>query len=257
MTARPSDTALIRPRDPLVALLLLTRLPLPAQPDAAFGRQARAVWAFPLAGTLVGLLAGATGALALGLGLPAPVAAALMLAAQIMVTGAMHEDGLADSADGLWGGDTAERRLAIMRDSHIGSYGVLALILSLALRGTALSALVAAGQVWTAPLAAAVLSRAMMTALMAALPHARRDGLAHGVGRPGAAPALIALLLALLVVLPVSGSGALIAALAAAVPLIGFGLLARARIGGQSGDILGAGQQIAEIAVLLALLALS
>ena len=132
--------------DAVLALVLLTRLPLPHLPKDSFARQSRAVWAFPLAGLVVGGLATVMAAAALAVWPPA-VAAGLALAVQILVTGAMHEDGLADSADGLWGGFDRSRRLEIMKDSQIGTYGVLALVLSLGLRWLTLSALLAAGMI--------------------------------------------------------------------------------------------------------------
>ena len=107
----------------------------------------------------------------------------------MITTGAMHEDGLADTVDGLWGGWTRDRRLEIMKDSHIGTYGVLALIVSAGLRWSVLAGLLTLG---AGPVVAiAVLSRASMPALMAALPNARGDGLAHKVGAPP--PAVLAL----------------------------------------------------------------
>lgn len=240
--------------DIAAALALLTRLPLPHLPAAAFADQARTAWAWPLAGLAVAAPACLLGALAIGAGLPATVSAGLVLAAQVMLSGAMHEDGLADSADGLWGGATRERRLEIMRDSRIGSYGVLALILSVGLRWAALSGLIAAGA-WGAVLAAAVLSRAGMPALMAALPRARTDGLSHGVGRPGRGAVRGAVALAVALALICTGWAALTAALGAALAVVGMGALARAKLGGQTGDILGAAQQVAEIVALLVLLA--
>ena len=110
-----------------LALGLLTRLPLPSTPDMARGAQA--AWAWPLAGLAPAALAALAMALGSALGVLPGVAAALGLAVSVMVTGAMHEDGLADTADGLWGGWTPERRLEIMKDSRIGAYGVIALIL--------------------------------------------------------------------------------------------------------------------------------
>lgn len=242
--------------DGAVALVLLTRLPLPALPSSAFDRQAQAAWAFPLAGLAVALPACLLGAAALALGLPATVAAGLVLAVQVMLTGAMHEDGLADAADGLWGGLTVERRLEIMKDSRIGSYGVLAMILATGLRWSALAALIAQG-LWGAVIAVALISRAGMPVLMAALPPARSGGLSRSVGRPSAWAAAAGIGLALLLGLLVSGAAALIAALSAALVVWGLALLARAKIGGQTGDILGASQQLAEIAALLTFLALS
>lgn len=237
-----------------VSTALLTRLPLPRLPDAAFAAQARAVWAFPLVGLLVGGIALGVGLLALTIGLPATLAAGLALLTQIMVTGAMHEDGLADTADGLWGGFTRDRRLEIMRDSHIGTYGVLALILSLGMRWQALSIVLDS----PALLVAATVSRAVMPVLMTALPHARTDGLSRGVGRPGAGPVVLGLILAAVLSLLLIGLGALLALalVLAALAAVTLGLLARRRIGGQTGDILGATQQCAEIAILLGFVAL-
>ncbi|UWQ78305.1 adenosylcobinamide-GDP ribazoletransferase [Leisingera sp. S132] len=245
----------IQPKDVLLALVLLTRLPLPQLPAQAFQRQAKAAWAFPLAGLAVALPAALLAALALAAGLPAMVAAGLALAVQVMLTGAMHEDGLADTADGLWGGFTRERRLEIIRDSRIGAYGVIALILGLGLRWSGLAALFDAAGVWPL-LALALLSRAVMPALMAALPNARSAGLSQTVGRPGTLPCLLAAGLAILLSLPLIGGTAFAAALAMGAAAAGLGRVAKAKIGGQTGDILGASQQVAEIAGLLTLLAL-
>lgn len=241
-------------RDIALALVLLTRLPLPHLPKLWFQHQAPAVWAFPLAGLAVALPACGTAVLALHLGLPANIAAGLLLAVQILLTGAMHEDGLADSADGFWGGYTPQRRMEIMKDSQIGSYGVLALILSTGLRWMALSTLLSMDSVWFL-LALACLSRALMPILMAALPNARNTGLSQSVGRPSAATAVIGLILALVIAtLVIGGSSALIVALAMGASTLGIALLARAKIGGQTGDVLGASQLLAEITGLLVLL---
>lgn len=235
-----------------VALALLTRLPMPPLPSGAFDRPSRAAWAFPLVGALVGVLAGVVGLAAFGLGLPGAAAAGLALTAQIALTGALHEDGLADTADGLWGGGAPARRLEIMRDSRIGTYGVLALVLSLGMRWLALAALLPAGI--GALIAAAALSRGMLPALMTALPPARSDGLSRSVGAPGPGASAVAAGLGLLLALAAAGPAILVPALLAAVLVAALGRLARRRIGGQTGDILGAAQQLAEIALLLGLM---
>jgi adenosylcobinamide-GDP ribazoletransferase len=238
-----------------VALALLTRLPLPRLPDAAFANQAGAGWAWPLAGLAVATLATAAGTLALSAGLPATAVAGIVLAVQVAATGAMHEDGLADTADGLWGGLTPQRRLEIMRDSHIGSYGVLALILALGLRWTALAGLIAAGT-WIGPLlGTAILSRALLPGLMTVLPPARPGGLSGSLGVPGRAVSLAALGLGAGLALACAGMTIVVPALAAGLAVAGLAGLARARIGGQTGDILGAAQQVAETVLLLGLLA--
>ncbi|UWQ31661.1 adenosylcobinamide-GDP ribazoletransferase [Leisingera sp. M527] len=245
----------IQANDILLALVLLTRLPLPHLPATAFQRQAKAVWAFPLAGLAVSLPAALVASFALHMSLPAAVAAGLALAVQVMLSGAMHEDGLADTADGLWGGFTRDRRLEIMKDSRIGAYGVIALILGFGLRWSALAALITAAGAWPL-LALAMLSRAVMPALMLALPNARAAGLSQTVGRPRALPCFLAALLAIVLSLPLIGAAAWPAALAMGASALGLGALAKARIGGQTGDILGAAQQFAEVAGLLTLLAL-
>lgn len=242
-------------RDVALALVLLTRLPLPALPDAAFRSQARAGWAFPLAGLAVAIPAGLLGWAAMSVGLPATVAAGLVVAAQVMLTGAMHEDGLADCADGFWGSWDIARRLEIMADSRIGTYGTLALILSVGLRWAALAALLPQTGIG-AVIAAAVLSRAGLPALMTALPPARAGGLSRGVGTPGWPVAALAVMLGLTLAFVVPVWSALTAATFAAVAVAATGRLARTKIGGQTGDVLGATQQISEIVVLFTLLAL-
>lgn len=234
--------------DVALAVLLLSRLPVPYRVEDT-GRTAAAAWAWPLVGLLVGGLASGAAWLALNLGLPAPMAAGVALAALIMATGALHEDGLADSADGLWGGQTAERRLEIMRDSRIGSYGVLALGVTLLMRWSALTALIGA-EAWLVLPAAAMLSRAAMAVLMGNAPFARADGLSHSTGQPPTRSVAVAVAVAIVAAVLLSGSASLIAALAAAAATWSTGSLAQARIGGQTGDILGAAQQVSEIAAL-------
>ncbi|MBE0453772.1 MAG: adenosylcobinamide-GDP ribazoletransferase [Roseovarius sp.] len=248
-----TDKTLIRPVDLALALGLLTRLPVPVRDTA---RGARAAWAWPLAGAVLGGLAALVGWAALALGLPAPVAGLLALGALVMTSGALHEDGLADTADGIWGGWTRERRLEIMRDSRIGSYGVIALTLSLALRGVALTYLFEAGPgaAAAAIVTSAMLSRAAMAGAMAALPHARKSGLAQAQGRPPAATVGLAAGLAMGGAVLLCGASGLVAAGAAALVAAVIARLARVKIGGQTGDVLGAVQQGAEIAVLLCLL---
>ncbi|MDK3073029.1 adenosylcobinamide-GDP ribazoletransferase [Sedimentitalea sp. JM2-8] len=236
-----------------VALVLLTRLPLPTLPERAFDRQARAAWAFPLVGLVIGAVAGGVGLGFLALGLPAVVVAGLVLGAQAVLTGALHEDGLADTADGFWGGQTRDRRLDIMKDSAIGSYGVLALVLSLGLRWSALAFLLPSGVLPV--LAAAVLSRACLPVLMAALPHARTGGLSHSVGRPAAGVAALSMILGLALGWAVLGLAIVTPALCAAASVAALGVLARRKIGGQTGDVLGAAQQLAECTILLTLVA--
>jgi adenosylcobinamide-GDP ribazoletransferase len=123
------------------ALQLLTRLPPQWLWAGVPAPLVRSVWAWPLIGGLLGALGGLVDALARWLGLPPALAALWTLASLLLLTGALHEDGLVDAADGIFGGGDPARRLAIMRDSRIGAFGALALILSLGLRASALAAL--------------------------------------------------------------------------------------------------------------------
>ena len=170
-----NDTPPPTPSDVVEALALLTRLPVPAGDGT---RGAAAAWAYPLVGVVIGGIAAVAGAIAYWLALPPLLCALLSLATMIVLTGAMHEDGLADTADGLWGGWTREARLEIMKDSHIGTYGVLALILSVAARWGALWLLFEAGVglACAALIVGAAVSRGAMPALMAYLPQCPRDG---------------------------------------------------------------------------------
>lgn len=231
--------------DVTAALGLLTRLPVPetGAPDP------RAAWAWPVAGLLVGLAAVAGGWAAQALGLAPGVTAALMLAIAALLTGGLHEDGLADCADGFWGGRDKMRRLEIMKDSRVGSYGVLALGIVLLARWAALETLVSGGH-WGAILAAEALSRASMAALMAGLPNARGSGLSasHGAVPPETAGVAAALAAGLALVLAGWAAAAMIPAAGLATWAVAG--LAREKIGGQTGDVLGASQQIALAAAL-------
>jgi len=235
------------------ALLLLTRLPVPVW--LIDPRGAAAAWAWPLAGALVGAIGVAVGGAAMAVGLAPGLVAALALAAVVLVCGALHEDGLADTADGLWGGQTRERRLEILRDSRIGTYGVVALVLAFLLRWQGLATL--AADLWNlaaAMVAVASLSRAAMSGVAWALPHARPDGLSVTTGRPTGGAVLLGAALSLGLSLALAGPVAFVAGLAAAAGAVVVARLALSRIGGQTGDILGASQQLAEIAALLVFL---
>jgi len=234
-----------------LAVMLLTRLPA-GRIEGVAPTMAASAWVWPLAGAVVGAIAAVALALALWLGLPPLPAAVLALAAGVLATGAMHEDGLADLADGFGGGATRERKLEIMRDSRIGSYGVVALVLSLAFRAGAIATLAPEGAGW-ALIAVAAASRAAMPALLAALPPARTDGLGKAAGAE-TAPAIPAALIGFAVLLPLGLGSALSVAAAVALAAAAMAALARRQIGGQTGDVLGATQQATEIAAWMALL---
>lgn len=251
-----NDDGLIRLGDVAAAVHLLSRLPVPGGGDNGH-RGAAAAWAYPLAGLVIGGVASAVALLAHWLGLPAPLTALLCLATTVMITGALHEDGLSDTFDGLWGGWSADQRLKIMKDSHIGAYGMIALFFGLAARWVALWLLFDHG-LWAGIaglLAAASLSRAMMPTVMAALPHARQEGLSAHVGQVARPTALVALGIGLGAALLLTGWAGLGALFWAALITVALASIAKAKIGGQTGDILGATQQLAEIAILFSLVA--
>jgi adenosylcobinamide-GDP ribazoletransferase len=237
-----------------LASAFLTRLPLGPDPLAGEVPLAAASWAFPLVGLMVGLLGGLGYAIAAWLNIPPLPSALIAVAVTILVTGGLHEDGLADTADGLAGRDPAER-LAIMRDSRIGSYGVLALVLDVGLRVAALAAIGAAGQggrVASALVAAHAVGRGFLPLVLRGLEPARKDGLGAAAGRPDAATAWLGagltLPIALIALDFVPGVAALLAA--AVVTAVGAGIAQR-RVGGYTGDVLGALEQGGETVVLL------
>ncbi len=244
-------------RDAALCVTFFTRLPLPAF-DLGGRNLADAMWAAPVAGWAVALVGGGVFALADWLGLAAGPAAALALAATLAVTGCLHEDGLSDTADGLGGGRTRERALEIMRDSRIGAYGAAAVALSLLLRWSALVAVAQAagdaapGAVLAALAAAHGASRALLPAFMRLLPPARGDGLSAGAGGVEAATTVAALALGGLSLLALGPANALASALLLAAAFLILRALCLKKIGGQTGDTLGALQQVAEMLVLLA-----
>lgn len=222
----------------------LTRLPCPAHAPVALGQ---AAWAMPLVGLAVGMIgAGVMGA-GQSLGLGALASAAFAVAAAVWVTGALHEDGLADCADAFGLRRPAGRTHAILKDPRMGAFGVVTLVLSLLLR-----VLLAAEAGPLALLTAEVLSRAAMALAMAISP-AAGAGSAAAAGRASLALTGIAAMLSLGLGIGLSGLGALLGsvlALAGSVYVLSVGYH---RIGGHTGDVLGAVQQVSLIGVLLGL----
>ncbi|UWQ96709.1 adenosylcobinamide-GDP ribazoletransferase [Rhodobacteraceae bacterium M385] len=240
------------PRDVIRAAQLLTRVPVPGGDGT---RAAEAAWAWPLVGAMVALVQVVVGIVALAIGLPASVAAGLAIATGMLLIGGLHEDGLADCADGFWGGMTRDRRLDILKDSRIGAYGVLALIVAIGLRWALFAALLAVAPL--ALVAGAMLSRAAMALVMARLPFAREGGLAAHVGRPPMGAVWLGGVCALGVAIIATGFIAgIVAGWAAACATGIVAWVAHRKIGGQTGDVLGATQVLAELAALMACVAL-
>jgi adenosylcobinamide-GDP ribazoletransferase len=243
------------------ALRFFTRAPLGEAERGARLDINRIAWAAPVAGLAVGLIGVLVLWLSGRLGLPSFMRAGLATAALVAATGALHEDGLADAADGFGGGATRSDKLEIMRDSRIGAYGALALALALILRIGALAAALDGGS-WRAAAAlllVAALSRAGALIPLALLKPARADGAGASAGRLDSAALAAAwgtgLVIALALGLVALGVGrALIAALAGGAGALAVVALARRQIGGQTGDVAGAAQQCAEIAAWCGLL---
>lgn len=240
----------------ICATQFLTRLPTPPLRDFQPDWITRSTRYFPLVGLMVGGLCGLVllGASQAWSGF---VPALLALAAGLLTTGGFHEDGLADAADGLGGGQTLDRRLEIMKDSRVGTYGVLALLVVLGTKAAVLASL--------PPLQAALalvlahgLGRAFAVLAMAALPIVGgRDDVKYKPAPDGVRPqeALVAALIGLAPLLMVP-PGAALAGLALAGGLaLALALTARRLLGGYTGDVLGGIEQLAELGVLLGLAA--
>jgi len=251
----------------LLALQFFTRIPVTGRLAQWVGYspamlRASAAW-FPAVGGLVGVIGAAvfSGALAVW---PGPVAALLCTIATVLVTGAFHEDGLADVADGLGGSQNRERALDIMKDSRVGAFGAIALVLALGLKVALLSALAMQGTVFSAAaavLAAHVMSRFAPLAVMRWLPYVGGEaskskpladavsGHALGIALLCCVPAVALLMFAHGVVM---GSAAL---LAGGVFTWIMASMFKQRLGGFTGDCLGATQQVVELSIYLALAA--
>ena len=236
--------------DIAICLVFFTRLPLPTF-DFGTRSLAAAIWAAPLAGLVVALIGGGVYALASFSHLTPNIAAALALAGTMAATGCLHEDGLSDVADGFGGGRTRERKLEIMRDSRIGAYGAAALMLSILLRWSALAAFAQPFHVLLGLIAAHAASRALLPAFMYLTPPARTDGLGAGAGRVDAATAFVALGIGLATLLFLGLPGCVAALVMLALTVFASRWLCLRQIGGQTGDTLGALQQLSEIIVLI------
>lgn len=248
----------------LTALQFFTRIPVPRWVGHTAAQLNQAARYFPLVGALVGAVAGLVLWLA-AQGLPLSVALVLSMAAGIWLTGAFHEDGLSDYADGMGGGYTREKILAIMKDSRVGAYGVIALVLVLLLKYATLLALANRHtllQICAMLVAAHALSRLLALGVMWRLPYVREDDTARAkpvAQQLSAASAVIALLTGVLAltILYFFGEKIINIINMLVVSVVLLLLLARQmrlRLGGYTGDCLGAVQQITEAGLYLGLL---
>jgi adenosylcobinamide-GDP ribazoletransferase len=245
------------------SVAFLSRIHMPQRHFVNFdGRLSRAVRAFPIAGLLIALPAAAVVSIFSAIKADPLFTAFVCVAIQALITGVLHEDGLSDTADGLGGGKNKESALVIMKDSRIGSYGAVALILSFGLRVSALAAVLpqltpsGAGVML---LAIAALSRTAMVWHWSKLPSARKDGVAASAGEPliGAVRMALAIgITATVLLMALAGIPLLaipLALMAFAAVVVAFSEIVDGKIGGHTGDTIGATQQLTEIAVLAAL----
>ena len=251
----PSGFARDRLDELILAATLLTRIPMPPARNGDSAALGRAVWAYPIVGAVVGGIGAFAFASLSALGVSAGPASWAALAAMILTTGCFHEDGLADFWDGIGGGHTIERKLEIMRDSRIGSYGGAALILSLGLRSTAIVALADYGLAEAGLIASGLLGRSAIAGVLLMLGPARADGLAATAADPPPRRAVLGIGLGAMSFLLLPLWCALVAVVTAAMTALIMSRLMRRQIEGYTGDGLGATEQTVEMATLLAMLA--
>ena len=244
------------------AVAFLSRIPMPPSAFAGSdGKLDRASRAFPMAGIVIALLPALVFLVMLSLHADRLMSAFVALAIQAALTGALHEDGLADCADGLGGGRDRDHALSIMKDSRIGTYGAIALILSFAIRAAALAAIARAAPPCAAALAipaVACISRGALVWHWHRLPSAKPDGVAAAAGKPGEGAMHMALvsgcILAALLLWPSLGLLPLVCGLlGCGLSTMAFTQFIKRKLAGHTGDTLGAAQQISEIAAVCAL----
>jgi adenosylcobinamide-GDP ribazoletransferase len=235
-------------RGAISAVQLLTRIPLGLRPPTRAEIAAAQPW-FPVVGLLVGLVLLAIDRLAMR-ALPDASIDVLLVVALAAITGALHLDGLADAADGLWGGATPARRLEIMRDPHRGSFAVVAVVSALALKWAGLSALPSDVRV-EAIVLFPCLARLAMLVCIAAFPYARSDGLGAGMRETSTPALLVGGATALVVAIALLGAGGLAVVAVALAAGLAVGWYATRLLGGVTGDIYGATVEVTEAFTLL------
>ncbi len=243
-------------REFIMTMGLFTRLPLPAfdfddKLDVTFVKKRNPAWAYPLAGFIIGLITALVIVLCAFISIPTALSAILAVLVSVILTGSLHEDGLSDFLDGV-GGATREDRLRIMKDSRLGSYGGIAMIFSLAARVTAIAILPTLAAA-AAVIAAHTIARSALVLPLHWYPPAKRDGTAVAatgwVSGETTAFVLVTSILLTLMVQPVPAT-AFIAWLAGTIAVLLTARYAYRKLGGYTGDVLGACEQFGEIAVL-------
>ncbi|WP_072562850.1 adenosylcobinamide-GDP ribazoletransferase [Granulibacter bethesdensis] len=230
-------------REIAAAVMVLTRLPF-LHFEHSFPAMASAAWAFPLVGGMLGLMIGCVQIMLIRLcGMPSWPAAVICVALGVLMTGALHEDGLADFADAA-GGHTTEKKLMIMRDSRIGSFGAVSIVLSLMIRTACIASLTPGGYALGAIISSMAMSRFCVLLIPCFLHPARPEGL--GAMMAGIGPVQLAMAAIPTVVLAsLAGIHGWLAFLTALLSAWLVGCYARRTLGGFTGDVLGATEQCA------------
>jgi adenosylcobinamide-GDP ribazoletransferase len=240
-------------KDVLLAVVFLTRLPVKLGEDTESPKLAEVIWTFPVVGVFIGALASFVMLIGFRLGLDPLICGLLAVAAQALITGALHEDGLADVADGFGGGNKVVDKLRIMRDSCVGTYGVLALVFSVGIRASLIASMTTQTIAVLALISAGAVSRALVALAMNQLEIVRADGLATGAGKPTNEATLVTLALGAAIAFLLLGASGWIVLLVTFGAAVMVGLFAKRQIGGQTGDVLGTIQQVTEVTVLFSI----
>ena len=244
--------------DITACVVFLTRIPIGVAGLDTERELAQSAWAFSIVGALVGGVGTVIYAVAVGLGLAPLIAATLSVGAITASTGALHEDGLADTVDGFGGGRDRAAKLRIMRDSQLGTFAAVALFMTLVLRIVALAALADPVAVGSILVATAAASRTVMVAIMAWLAPARADGLGASSGIPGAGTVACGALISIAIVFTIAPAAVAVGVLlAVAATGTAVAWLAQRQIGGHTGDVLGGAQQVSEVIALVVAVAIS
>ena len=240
-----------------ICFVVLTRIPIYVGETSKDFSIAEASRFFPITGAVIGLLSVLVFWLFSWFDLPASILSLLLLLIMTLLTGALHDDGLADTFDGLGGGIDREEKLSIMRDSYVGSYGIMSLLFSFGLRWAAYAKLIELGFTFTAlaVIATASASRAALPPIMYFIPVAREDGLSVRAGKPSLDRAVTSVLIGVAILFLLLGFQITVIAIGLSLLVVGFFVyFVATRIGGQTGDVLGAAQQLTAVTILLAVL---
>ncbi|WP_421780458.1 adenosylcobinamide-GDP ribazoletransferase [Kiloniella litopenaei] len=262
-------------QDLRIALAFMTRIPVPYPMDQEGKPTSRSLaeasWSFPLIGILVGFISATVLVISFYLSLPLYVCALLAIIASILATGALHEDGLADVADGFGGSHDLERKLEIMKDSRVGSYGVLALGISVLMRTLLLGSLLSLAQlsplgadnyqwailiqIFAIYISAHMIGRGLAPLMMSHLPLAKKSGMAATAAKPKLRSSYGSLLLTMVFLfLFLPPLSVLIVLVSNVLMVLFLSWLTMRQIGGYTGDVLGTAVQLCEIVTYLALL---